>query len=1210
MEEPKRRGRKPKTMTQESTVLEDSEGMTELSRNISRERKVRAGSDAKKNTIQQEVRWNEIDEQSSRRRSQFTEDSHSDWERPSSSERSLDDRRRWRIADSVPSTSYEWLGLRTVEPVSRPPILKLNGKNSARVAWVGRECSLAGAALRRARPVRPLEAAFFDRIEAMRRVALSEVAKAKDGMEAVAVLGVVFDREMLLLAAEEVYGQTRGKSLVMDAAPGTYDELAANIASDRRPRRFTRRRDNTSRVEAQKAARGQSKPALPYVPSPFRQGGTEVLHNPRCPGEEGVPPTGREGGRRGHWLHEQELEEVEGLRSTSDALPVAPERSPLEVDWWCPTREPRAESWTDRWGHRGGDEATDEGWCVYSAREGRRGDSLPGVHDSKAIRGDAPHPRLAWNQRALGGSPLFNPGMQRRGDSRAEQRVALCPRSQKGIPTGPDGQRGQEVFGRKGGRRDRSLSSPPFRAFIEPIHLYSTYELDRWNGEEEDGPRCSSVHRRLLGRCTNQGSIGEGPGDNKEAVRRAGCHSLHKEAHRGGAGSRVLGVPMVREEEDYWPHGGAKKRILESCEEFTEDRASHKEMENSDWEVDLLEGGHRANITTCKESHKAGKRETRINKDKGNRRSREGFNMVERGAVKNKRDEPGMQGSDRFDSLGCVRGCSGLQSGIGWDKNPEDYTREGGEEPHKCPRARSAARMLKGPGGFTQGQTNNLVLRQYLCKGSREETGLATRWRDNVARHERGPRHHGREEHQDHCEACAWLPEQGGRRAVETNAGRRGVEGGTWENNGQVGPVAARPMWDDEGVNGTSRGHSMEPKQDVAQTGDMEDPRSDGIIGTSGRQGEKNNASFLLGVMCGAHNAHMAEGNMVEHANKVESGLDGPREDPGRETRRLEVEEQTRSLVDGVFNTHKDALWAERTESRYRSIARGFIGWYLTYVGRNGEKELEEEMETMARKIGVYLETIATSISGENLNMTGKILMKLFGAHLTDIDKKTLETLLKRLRRLANQRNPPANRAADALRLEDLHNILESPKYPRLSRYEKEAVDILVVAFATLSRVAEITSLTIRDVSEDGHHISVRTKTQAATCIRHVKYVSDALGLYPTRVLRSQRTDAILHGRTLLYSARAGEDVPIGSSEVTRALKQVTETMGMSCRITAHSGRKGAAVAALLAGAPIVMIQSLGLWRCIDSMQAYLGEALRQGFCVLDLLRESTYKTQ
>lgn len=209
---------------------------------------------------------------------------------------------------------------------------------------------------------------------------------------------------------------------------------------------------------------------------------------------------------------------------------------------------------------------------------------------------------------------------------------------------------------------------------------------------------------------------------------------------------------------------------------------------------------------------------------------------------------------------------------------------------------------------------------------------------------------------------------------------------------------------------------------------------------------------------------------------------------------------------------------------------------------------------------------------------------------------------LKLLRREANIRNPPSLQAADALSLKDLLNIWDKSEQQRVDPSERQALEILTVAFATTSRVAEITALKIRDVAEDGSSISIRAKTYAQTCVKHMKHVGSGCGLYPTRILRERRARAILQGRTLLFSSREDKDAAITSSEVTAALKRLTRKLQLKCRVTAHSGRKGAAVTALLAGIPVVVIQAFGLWKGVESLQAYLGKAVRERFCILDLV--------
>ena len=116
--------------------------------------------------------------------------------------------------------AYEMLGFLSVEPAMRPAILPLLARSIPRVTWMGKDCTHASTILARVRPYKPLEAAFFDRLEAIRRAATSEVAKAANVMEAVAILGITLDREAILLAAEETLGVAGAKARVLATDPG------------------------------------------------------------------------------------------------------------------------------------------------------------------------------------------------------------------------------------------------------------------------------------------------------------------------------------------------------------------------------------------------------------------------------------------------------------------------------------------------------------------------------------------------------------------------------------------------------------------------------------------------------------------------------------------------------------------------------------------------------------------------------------------------------------------------------------------------------------------------------------------------------------------------------------------------------------------------------------------------------------------------------
>ena len=79
----------------------------------------------------------------------------------------------------------------------------------------------------------------------------------------------------------------------------------------------------------------------------------------------------------------------------------------------------------------------------------------------------------------------------------------------------------------------------------------------------------------------------------------------------------------------------------------------------------------------------------------------------------------------------------------------------------------------------------------------------------------------------------------------------------------------------------------------------------------------------------------------------------------------------------------------------------------------------------------------------------------------------------------------------------------------------------------------------------------------------------------------------------------------IETTEVTVTLKSIARLLGMKCRITAHSARKGAAVSALLRGVPIPIIQAFGAWKSLESLQYYIGKAVREKLCWLDVVEIS-----
>ena len=96
------------------------------------------------------------------------------------------------------------------------------------------------------------------------------------------------------------------------------------------------------------------------------------------------------------------------------------------------------------------------------------------------------------------------------------------------------------------------------------------------------------------------------------------------------------------------------------------------------------------------------------------------------------------------------------------------------------------------------------------------------------------------------------------------------------------------------------------------------------------------------------------------------------------------------------------------------------------------------------------------------------------------------------------------------------------------------------------------------------------------------------------------REEARRRGRRCLFVG--ARDHPVVTASVTRKLRKLGKRLGGGLRITAHSARKGAAVEAVLAGTPLPIVQALGGWANINTLQAYIGEAIRRTTSLADVL--------
>ena len=82
----------------------------------------------------------------------------------------------------------------------------------------------------------------------------------------------------------------------------------------------------------------------------------------------------------------------------------------------------------------------------------------------------------------------------------------------------------------------------------------------------------------------------------------------------------------------------------------------------------------------------------------------------------------------------------------------------------------------------------------------------------------------------------------------------------------------------------------------------------------------------------------------------------------------------------------------------------------------------------------------------------------------------------------------------------------------------------------------------------------------------------------------------------------------LSSSAVTQSVRSALVKLGIRIRVTAHSGRKGTAEELVLAGLPMVVVQSFGGCNNLATLERYIGEAIRKNVALGDILSNKVYR--
>lgn len=264
-------------------------------------------------------------------------------------------------------------------------------------------------------------------------------------------------------------------------------------------------------------------------------------------------------------------------------------------------------------------------------------------------------------------------------------------------------------------------------------------------------------------------------------------------------------------------------------------------------------------------------------------------------------------------------------------------------------------------------------------------------------------------------------------------------------------------------------------------------------------------------------------------------------------------------------------------------------------------QESGRESSDLGANIKEYMRHLSQSKSGKNVETTTRILLSLLGGGIEKEERNALMVYMQVCRRAANQHNPPIVKASEAVKYSEILDMLRRAAAAKISSRERQALDVFVISFCTLSRAHEISALEVSNVSEDGSSIMVRPKTEAKSWSLFKKCVRDGRGLRPATILMERRREAIEKKKKYLFRGEV-EDLPISTQEVTKSLKNLTERLGVHKRITAHSARKGAAVELILSGIPLVAIKAWGIWANLDTLEAYVGRAIREEVCLVEFI--------
>ena len=239
--------------------------------------------------------------------------------------------------------------------------------------------------------------------------------------------------------------------------------------------------------------------------------------------------------------------------------------------------------------------------------------------------------------------------------------------------------------------------------------------------------------------------------------------------------------------------------------------------------------------------------------------------------------------------------------------------------------------------------------------------------------------------------------------------------------------------------------------------------------------------------------------------------------------------------------------------------------------------------------------------SGNRISTVSAQIVRMLSIAGFELDKNVM-VRVREIMKYANLICPKEDRAADPVSLTTIYKLMDRTIGEKITPNQARALDILLISYATMSRLGEVAELKTEDifVSEipgQAPKVALHPKPLVATGERIKKMVPKAVGVdswCPLQILMEYYRIAVEEGKTYVFSY--GRDVPPRVGSIDKALRALTNKYlpGYTLRITGHSARKGAALEACAAGIPEAFIQAQGGWADPVVCRSYMGSAWAQ----------------